>query len=162
MYNKSDLAFAFQRDKEGDAVSVSAKTGEGLDRLLSAIDKKLDKGTKRVTLHLPYDKAGALDSLYREAKVESVEYGETVDVVAVCTPVSYTHLCHFGYFMEYGLRARERTKADFQAPEVGTFIHYLLENVLREVEQQGKRSERPALAAFVRRYTCLLYTSRCV
>ena len=67
-------------------VSISAKTGEGLDRLLSAIDKKLDKGTKRVTLHLPYDKAGALDSLYREAKVESVEYGETVDVVAVCTP----------------------------------------------------------------------------
>ena len=86
VYNKSDLAFAFQRDKEGDAVNVSAKTGEGLDRLLSAIDKKLDKGTKRVTLHLPYDKAGALDSLYREAKVESVEYGETVDVVAVCTP----------------------------------------------------------------------------
>ena len=86
VYNKSDLAFAFQRDKEGDAVNVSAKTGEGLDRLLAAIDKKLDKGTKRVTLHLPYDKAGALDSLYREAKVESVEYGETVDVVAVCTP----------------------------------------------------------------------------
>ena len=86
VYNKSDLAFAYQRDKEGDAVSVSAKTGEGLGRLLSAIDKKLDKGTKRVTLHLPYDKAGALDSLYREAKVESVEYGETVDVVAVCTP----------------------------------------------------------------------------
>ena len=86
VYNTSDLAFALQRDKEGDAVNVSAKTGEGLDRLLSAIDKKLDKGTKRVTLHLPYDKAGALDSLYREAKVESVEYGETVDVVAVCTP----------------------------------------------------------------------------
>ena len=34
----------------------------------------------------PYDKAGALDSLYREAKVESVEYGATVDVVAVCNP----------------------------------------------------------------------------
>ena len=86
VYNKSDLAFAFQRDKEGDAVSVSAKTGEGLGRLLSAIDKKLDKGTKRVTLHLPYDKAGALDSLYREAKVESVEYSETIDIVAVCPP----------------------------------------------------------------------------
>ena len=34
----------------------------------------------------PYDKAGALDALYREAKVESVEYGGTVDVVAGCTP----------------------------------------------------------------------------
>ena len=85
VYNKCDVAFGFQR-KEEDAVSLSARTGEGVTDLLAAIDKKLDKGTKRVTLHLPYDKAGALDALYREAKVESVEYGTTVDVVAVCTP----------------------------------------------------------------------------
>ena len=85
VYNKCDVAFGFQR-KEEDAVSLSARTGEGVADLLAAIDKKLDKGTKRVTLHLPYDKAGALDTLYREARVESVEYGATVDVVAVCTP----------------------------------------------------------------------------
>ena len=85
VYNKCDVAFGFQR-REEDAVSLSARTGEGVAGLLAAIDKKLDKGTKRVTLHLPYDKAGALDALYREAKVESVEYGATVDVVAVCTP----------------------------------------------------------------------------
>ena len=53
---------------------------------MELIDKKLDKGTRRVTIHLPYDKTGMLDSLYREAKVESVEYGTTVDVVAVCNP----------------------------------------------------------------------------
>ena len=85
VYNKCDVAFGFQR-KEEAAVTLSARTGEGVTDLLAAIDKKLDKGTKRVTLHLPYDKAGALDALYREAKVESVEYGATVDVVAVCTP----------------------------------------------------------------------------
>ena len=85
VYNKCDVAFGFQR-KEEDAVTLSARTGEGVTDLLAAIDKKLDKGTKRVTLHLPYDKAGALDALYREAKVESVEYSGTVDVVAVCTP----------------------------------------------------------------------------
>ena len=50
------------------------------------IDKRLDKGTRRVTLHLPYDKGGLLDMLYREAKVESVEYSETIDVTAVCGP----------------------------------------------------------------------------
>ena len=85
VYNKCDVAFGFQR-KEENAVSLSARTGEGVADLLAAIDKKLDKGTKRVTLHLPYDKAGALDALYREARVESVEYGATVDVTAVCTP----------------------------------------------------------------------------
>ena len=53
---------------------------------MAAIGKRLDSGAKRVTIHLPYDKGGLLDILYRDAKVESVEYAETVDIVAVCTP----------------------------------------------------------------------------
>ena len=86
VYNKCDMAFTAQQEREADAVYISAKTGEGIPALLEAVDKKLDKGTKRVVIHLPYDKTGLLDGLYREAKVESVEYGETVDVTAVCTP----------------------------------------------------------------------------
>lgn len=86
VYNKCDLAFSGALPREKDSVYISAKTGEGIKRLLQAVDEKLDKGTRRVTIHLPYDKAGLLDSLYREAKVENVEYGETVDVTAVCTP----------------------------------------------------------------------------
>ena len=86
VYNKSDLAFSGEREKEEDSVAISALTGEGIDDLLCAIDRRLDKGTRRVTLHLPYDKTGLLDVLYREAKVEKVDYGQTVDVVAVCNP----------------------------------------------------------------------------
>ena len=86
VYNKSDLFWGDVRPHGEDCVNISAKTGEGLDDLLRAIDKMLDKGTRRVTLHLPYDKGGLLDLLYREAKVESVEYSETIDVVAVCNP----------------------------------------------------------------------------
>ena len=86
VYNKCDLAFSGQRTAGEDTVSISAKTGEGVDELLARIDKLLDKGTRRVTIHLPYDKGGLLDILYREAKVESVEYGETIDVAAVCVP----------------------------------------------------------------------------
>ena len=86
VYNKCDVAFTAQQEREADAVYISAKTGEGISALLSAVDKKLDKGTKRVVIHLPYDKTGLLDGLYREAKVENVAYGETVDVTAVCTP----------------------------------------------------------------------------
>ena len=37
-------------------------------------------------LSLPYDKGGILDMLYREAKVDSVEYGETILVQTTCTP----------------------------------------------------------------------------
>ncbi len=86
VYNKSDLFWGDIRPHGEDSVNISAKTGEGVDSLLQAIDKLLDKGTRRVTLHLPYDKGGLLDLLYREAKVESVEYAETIDVVAVCNP----------------------------------------------------------------------------
>ena len=86
VYNKCDLAFSGQRPAGEDTVSISARTGEGLDRLLTLIDKRLDKGTRRVIIHLPYDKAGLLDGLYREARVESVEYAATIDVVAVCPP----------------------------------------------------------------------------
>ena len=86
VYNKSDLYFGDIRPHGEDSVNISAKTGEGIDELLARIDKLLDKGTRRVTIHLPYDKGGLLDMLYREAKVESVEYGETIDVAAVCVP----------------------------------------------------------------------------
>jgi len=86
VYNKSDLFWGDIRPHGEDCVNISAKTGEGLQELMAAIDKMLDKGTRKVTLHLPYDKGGLLDVLYREAKVESVEYSETIDIVAVCNP----------------------------------------------------------------------------
>ena len=86
VFNKCDKWTGEIRPHGEDIVSISAKTGEGLDKLMEAIGKRLDSGAKRVTIHLPYDKGGILDHLYQEAKVEQVEYAETIDVVAVCTP----------------------------------------------------------------------------
>ena len=70
-----------------DIASISARTGEGLDHLLEMIGARLDTGSCRVVLHLPYDQGGQLDLLYRDAKVEKVEYGETIEVTAVLTPI---------------------------------------------------------------------------
>lgn len=86
VFNKCDKWTGEIRPHGEDIVSISAKTGEGLDKLMEAIGQRLDSGAKRVTIHLPYDKGGILDQLYQEAKVEKVEYAETIDVVAVCTP----------------------------------------------------------------------------
>ena len=87
VFNKADLFPAGEIMPHGeDICAISARSGEGVERLLEMIDRKLDKGTRRVTLHLPYDKGGLLDMLYREARVESVEYGGTIDVIAVCGP----------------------------------------------------------------------------
>lgn len=85
VFNKSDVYVGDIRPHGEDIVSISAKTGEGLDQLLAMIGKRLDTGFHRVTLSLPYDKGGVLDMLYRDAKVEKVEYGETIEVEAVCS-----------------------------------------------------------------------------
>ena len=86
VFNKCDRYSGDILPHGEDIVTVSAKTGEGLDRLRDMIGDRLDAGAHRVTLSLPYDRGGLLDTLYKEAKVESVEYGETILVTAVCTP----------------------------------------------------------------------------
>ena len=86
VFNKCDKFVGDILPHGEDMVSVSAKTGAGLDALLAAIGRRLDAGARRVELRLPYGKGGLLDQLYREAKVEKVDYGETIEVTAVCTP----------------------------------------------------------------------------
>ena len=86
VFNKCDLAPAEILPHGEDIVTISARTGAGLPQLLEAIGRRLDTGARRVTIHLPYDQGGLLDTLYRESKVEKVDYTETIDVVAVCTP----------------------------------------------------------------------------
>ncbi len=86
VFNKCDKFVGDILPHGEDMVSISAKTGAGLDALLSAIGERLDAGVRRVELHLPYDKGGILDQLYREAKVEQVEYGDTIQVTALCAP----------------------------------------------------------------------------
>ena len=60
--------------------------------------------------------------------------------------------CHFSYFMQYGLKAEARKAAGFQAPEYGTFVHYVLEHVLRACQARGGVQEvsREGLRALAR------------
>ena len=62
-------------------------------------------------------------------------YGRKISMTA--SRAERLRSCHFAYFMEYGLRARPRRVAAFDAPQIGTFLHYLLENVTREVLAMG-------------------------
>ena len=45
--------------------------------------------------------------------------------------------CRFSYFMQYALRAKPHEPAGFTAPETGTFMHRILEQVTREVSSMG-------------------------
>ena len=90
------------------------------------------------------DSARRLDAMARAADArrgrlspEAVKaiYGERISMTA--SRLERLRSCHFAYFMEYGLRAKPREPAAFDAPQIGTFLHYLLENVTRDVLAQG-------------------------
>ena len=92
VFNKCDKCPAEILPRGADIVSISAKAGPGLDELLEKMGGHLDTGACRVELSIPYDKGGLVDLLHREARVEQVDYGETIQVTAVCTPVQLGRL----------------------------------------------------------------------
>lgn len=56
-------------------------------------------------------------------------YGKNLNLSA--SQVEKFYLCQFSYFCRYGLRAKERKKAEIDPSEYGSFIHYILEFVLK-------------------------------
>lgn len=92
VFNKCDKFTGDILPHGADIVSISAKTGQGLDELLEKIGGRLDTGACRAVLRLPYDQGGVVDMLHRQAKVERVGYGEAIEVEAVCTPVQLGRL----------------------------------------------------------------------
>lgn len=79
-------------------------------------------------------------------------YGERVSMTA--SRLERIRTCHFSYFMEYGLKARPRTPAAFDAPQIGTFLHFLLERVTRDVQSLGgfAQVDQEALHALTGKY----------
>ena len=79
-------------------------------------------------------------------------YGKSAGMTA--SRLERIRTCHFSYFMEYGLKARPRTPAAFDAPQIGTFLHFLLERVTRDVQALGgfAQVDQDALHALIRKY----------
>lgn len=69
-----------------------------------------------------------------EAAVRSL-YGRSITLSA--SRMDRARSCHFAYFMQYGLRAKERAPAGFDAPQMGTFVHDVMEHTLRAAERSG-------------------------
>ena len=84
VYNKCDAAEdpvpapAFVSE---DTVYISARTGEGLDQLLSKLLRLVREGKRRVRLRLPYSESGLLNAIYGAGTVEDVAY--EADCIAV-------------------------------------------------------------------------------
>ena len=62
-------------------------------------------------------------------------YGENIRLSA--SRIDKFASCRFAYFMQYGLKAKTREPAGFTPPEMGIFMHYILEHVAHDVMQAG-------------------------
>ena len=62
-------------------------------------------------------------------------YGKRVHLSA--SRVDQFASCQFAFFLRFGLKAKPRRRAVFDSPVYGTFMHYILENVTRDVKDGG-------------------------
>ena len=104
--------------RRGDAAALSALAelpgGEAGALALEAMDLKRERLTPE-----------AVKELYRGTLRMSASRMDKVKS------------CHYAYFLQYGLKAKPRKRADLDAPESGTFVHFVLEFVLGRARERG-------------------------
>lgn len=93
-YNKADLTVDITACPTGArCVTTCARSGVGLDSLLSCIESILLGKLHHVTLLLPYGEAGALERLHEQAQVLKTDYtAEGVEIETICSETLYGKL----------------------------------------------------------------------
>lgn len=86
VFNKCDKATELPTLPDGersDIFYISAKTGEGVDKMISRLEELVRAGKKKLVFTIPNAEQGALNILYKNSAVEDVEYGaEAVKITA--------------------------------------------------------------------------------
>lgn len=86
----------------------------------------------------------------RSKELIAAAYGRKVRMTA--SRAEKVASCHFSYFMEYGLRTRERKRAQFGAPETGTFLHYVVEHTIRRMTEQPESDLEQVARQFIEQF----------
>ncbi len=88
VYNKADLVSPEALPVGEHNVALSAKTGDGIDRLFAVLERELCKKNRRAVFLLPYAMAGQIDTLHSSAQVLRCEYKtEGIEIEAICDEV---------------------------------------------------------------------------
>ena len=96
-YNKADLVGDVSNLPIGEKnIPMCARSGIGMDELLTRIEETLTGRLHRAVFLLPYSDAGALAQLHEQAQVLRVDYlPEGVEVEAVCREEMFGRLKRF-------------------------------------------------------------------
>lgn len=92
-YNKADLVERTDIPVGENIVSISAKSGQGMEALLNAIESALDQARHHVVLCLPYSMGGQVDTLHSNAQVKNVDYtADGIEIEAILDDILYGRL----------------------------------------------------------------------
>ena len=95
-YNKADLVEKTDIPVGEGVVALSSATGEGMTRLLEAIEKTLGHSRHHIVVTLPYTMGGMVETLHNNAQVKNVEYTpEGIVVETVVDAILYGRLKDF-------------------------------------------------------------------
>ncbi|MDD2484266.1 MAG: GTPase HflX [Eubacteriales bacterium] len=85
VYNKVDLVPELDRVQYTgkDAIFLSAKTGENIETLITAIKEKIFGGRVKASLLIPYDRGEVLSAIRDKYRPQNVEYKEEGSLVEV-------------------------------------------------------------------------------
>ena len=143
VYREQALIYhAFAAPKERLIISCPGATDAGAACRKSPVLLRLEAlfgcEAEAVTIRPDLDTGGMTPPLQGGALSVPVTrqlYGERLMLSA--SRIEIFHSCAFRYFMQYGLRAKPRKRAELDSLVAGDFMHYILENVTREIKCRG-------------------------
>lgn len=95
-FNKSELICSFsdkEYQKAEKTVFISAKTGKGIDELMTALDETVPGRLKKVKLLIPYSSGALVSELHKEGSVLSEEFTlEGTELLAMISAENYRRL----------------------------------------------------------------------
>ncbi|MGA0857600.1 MAG: GTPase HflX [Candidatus Nanopelagicales bacterium] len=98
VFNKADALTVDQRKRleqnYPESVLISAKTGEGQDGLLNAIDERLPGQDFEIWALLPYGEEKLLERLRRHSNIVSIEYRDSGTLIHVKTDSQFAEVLH--------------------------------------------------------------------
>ncbi len=131
--DESTFAESFRTAAEAPCFEL-AVSGSGMPAAKAARAYFETDVDRKARLERVLSKAGTSRGSLAASSVEGI-YGGKLRLSA--SRVDRFYSCKFSYFIQYGLKAKPRIKAGLDAPEIGTFLHYVLENVIGELRESG-------------------------
>ncbi len=95
-----------------------------------ATNEEYEKITKKVISGLTYT------NQVRKVEDQKIRKLYENNTLSVSKLETYSK-CPFAYFMQYGLKAKERKEYSFTAPDLGTFIHTILDTFSKQIQKDN-------------------------